>query len=177
MATGRQSAALVVWVISALAAGGVLAETASRTIFQRGAWDVQIVDFEDGTQSCVANVYLDGDSFSLWADSNAMVRLQFFSEAWEFGEGTTANLEVEIDRRSPWTMTNAELYLQSVLFDIPDSDQGVAFLTEVMQGRTLYLRNESGEHVQAYPLAGSSASIQTLIDCVGQIGRPSNPFN
>jgi hypothetical protein len=160
-----------------LLTGAALAESESKVIFQRGAWDVQVVSFDDGSQSCVANVYQGGDSFSLWAGSDQLVKLQFYSDVWDFGEGDTANLEVEIDRRSPWTMTNAELYLQSVLFDIPDSDAGVRFLTEVMNGRTLYLRNESGEGVQSYSLSGSSASIQTLIDCVEALNRPTNPFN
>ncbi len=160
-----------------LVTGAALAESQSEVIFQRGAWDVQVVSFDDGSQSCVANVYQGGDSFSLWAGADALVKLQFYSEVWDFGEGDTANLEVEVDRRSPWTMTNAELYLQSVLFNIPDGDAGVRFLTEVMNGRTLYLRNESGEGVQSYSLSGSSASIQTLIDCVDGLNRPTNPFN
>ncbi len=158
-------------------AGAGRAEDTAATIFQRGAWDVQVVDFGNGARSCVANVYLGDDSFSVWADQAQAIKLQFYSKIWDFGEGTTANLEVEIDQRGPWTMSNAELYLQSVLFDIPGSDDGVRFLREVMRGRTLYLRNESGQHVQAYTLSGSSASIQTLIDCMGQIGRSANPFN
>jgi hypothetical protein len=158
-------------------AAAAQAETQSEVIFQRGAWDVQVVSFDDGTQSCVANTYQGGDSFSVWGDADDLIKLQFYSEAWDFGEGDTANLEVEIDRRSPWTMTNAELYLQSVLFNIPDSDAGVRFLTEVMNGRTLFLRNESGEGVQSFALSGSSASIQSLIDCVDALGRPANPFN
>ncbi len=152
------------------------AESQSQTIFQQGGWDVQVVSFDDGTQTCVANVYVGTDSFSVWADQGGALKLQFHSQAWDFGEGDTANLEVEVDRRSPWSMTNAELYQQSVLFDIPDSAEGVRLLREVMNGRTLFLRNESGEAVQDYPLSGSSASIQTLIDCVGQIGRSTNPF-
>jgi hypothetical protein len=47
-----------------------------------------------------------------------------------------------------------------------------------MRGNTLYLRNESGQHVQSYTLSGSSASIGALIDCVDVIEQPSgNPFN
>jgi hypothetical protein len=160
----------------AVVAGGMMAAAAhaeqqSQTIFQRGAWDVQVISFDDGTQSCVTNVYVGNDSFSIWANADSAIRLQFYSDAWDFGEGDTANLEVEVDRKSPWSMSNAELYKQSVLFDIPDSNEGVRLLREVMNGRTLFLRNESGEAVQDYPLSGSSASIQTLIDCVDQIGK------
>ena len=45
--------------------GAARAESQSEVIFQRGAWDVQVVSFDDGSQSCVANVYQGGDSFSL----------------------------------------------------------------------------------------------------------------
>jgi hypothetical protein len=176
MSAGRMLPNLVL-AIGMIVATGAQAESQTETIFQRGAWDVQVVSFDDGTRSCVANVYVGSDSFSIWADQDAALKLQFYSQAWDFGESDTANLEVEVDRRSPWSMTNAELYKQSVLFDIPDSTEGVRLLREVMNGRTLFLRNESGEAVQDYPLSGSSASIQTLIDCVGQIGQSSNPFN
>lgn len=155
----------------------VVAETQSEVVFSLRAWEVRAVWFDDGTSSCVAQVSDGSDSFSIWGNPDKSIRLQFYSDAWDFGEGDTADLEVEIDRRGEWSLTNAELYLQSVLFDIPDSDDGVAFLTEVMRGNALYLRNDEGEDVVSYTLSGSSASVQALIDCVDGLGRSSNPFN
>jgi hypothetical protein len=154
-----------------------IAEATSETLFRRGAWEVRFVQFDDGTVSCLAQVTDGADSFSIWADPESAVRLQFYSDAWDFGEGQTANLVVQIDRRAPWTLTNAELYLQSVLFDIPSGDDGTQFLTEVMRGNNLSLKAEDGDHVQSYSLSGSSASISALIDCVDALSRPSNPFN
>ncbi|MCX7889378.1 MAG: hypothetical protein N2422_06555 [Rhodobacteraceae bacterium] len=168
---------LVAAALAALLAPGTAGAQQSEVVFSYKAWEVRVVQFDDGSLSCVAQVSHGSDSFSVWADSNEAVRLQFYSEAWDFGEGSTADLEVQIDRRGPWTMTNAELYLQSVLFDMPDTNDGVRFLTEVMQGNVMRLRNDSGQDVMAYSLAGSSASINALIQCVDGLNRSSNPFN
>ena len=154
-----------------------VAEAQSEVIYSLRAWEVRAVTFDDGTASCVAQVSDGSDSFSVWGNGDKSIRLQFYSDAWDFGEGDTADLEVEIDRRGEWNLTNAELYLQSVLFDIPDSNDGVSFLTEVMQGNSLHLRNDDGEDVVSYSLSGSSASIRALVDCMDQLGRSSNPFN
>ena len=83
----------------------------------------------------------------------------------EFGEGDTADLEIQIGKRSPWSLTNAELYKNSILFNLPDSDAGVNFLVEVAQGNRLYLRTAQGEPVMDYSLAGSRASMDALIAC------------
>lgn len=174
MGYGYQALALAVMAMTGAASG----ETQSETVFQRGAWEVQAVAFDDGTTSCVAQVTDPTDSFSIWADKDSTVKLQFYSESWDFGEGTSADLEVQIDRRAPWNMTNAELYKQSVLFTLPVGDESTNFVLEVMRGKRLYLRNDSGDDVIDYTLAGSSASIQALIDCVGALGGGSkNPFN
>ena len=169
----------VLAVALGLACGGAAppaADTQSEVIYQNRAWEVRAVSFDDGSASCVAQVSDGADSFSIWAGTDGAIRLQFYSDAWDFGEGNSADLEVEIDRRGPWSLTNAELYLQSVLFDIPDNDDGLRFVTEVMRGRMLYLRNDEGEDVVSYSLAGSSASVQAMIDCVDTLGRSSNPF-
>ena len=86
-------------------------------------------------------------------------------------------MEVEIDRRSPWTLTGADLLQNSVLFDLPDENAAVDFVVEVAKGSTLYLRTESGEDIRNYSLSGSSASIQYLVDCGNAIAGDTNPFN
>lgn len=162
-----------------LAATAASAEPQYETIYQRKAWEVQVVGFDDGSFSCLAQVSEGDESFTVWADADSLVKLQFYSNEWDFGEGDTADLEVEVDRRSPWTLNAAELYLQSVLFTLPDSDIGTKFLLEVVKGSTLYLRDADGNDVRSYTLAGSSASIQALVECVDGIssGDPdTNPF-
>jgi hypothetical protein len=166
-------------VILALAAGAAMAETRSTTLYQYKHWEVEYVQFDDGTVACLAEVDAGTDSFTVWLYQDASFRLQFYSTDWEFGDaGDTADLQIRIDRRSPCDLTNADLYRNSVLFNLPDNDTGVRFLVEVAQGSTLYLNTASGEGVKYYSLAGSNASMRAMLECGDSItGSSSNPFN
>jgi hypothetical protein len=151
----------------------------SEVLFSYKHWEVSVVGWDDGSVGCVAEVKAPGESFSIWTFPDGAVQLQFYSTAWQFGEGQTADLGVQIDRRAPWSLTGAELYQNSVLFYLPDSNAGVNFISEVARGNRLYLRSDDGSDVQNYSLSGSSASIGALVDCGDVITRrtPGNPFN
>lgn len=164
--------------LASLAGGVVSAEPRSEMLFQHEHWEVEVVTFDDGSLACLAEVDATTDSFTLWLYPDGTVQLQFYSTGWEFGEGDTADLEVQIGRRAPWNLTNAELYKNSILFNLPNSDAGVNFLVEVARGSRLYLRSAGGEPVKDYSLAGSSASMEALIQCGAAIAAPdSNPFD
>lgn len=157
-------------------AGSAGAQT-SETVFSHKHWEVQVVGWEDGSVACVAQVTAPGETFPVWTYPDGGVQLQFYSTAWEFGEGETADLQVQIDSRAPWNLTGAELYKNSVLFFLPDSSSGVDFIVEVARGNRLYLRSDDGSDVQNYSLSGSRASIDALVECGNAIGRAPNPFN
>lgn len=160
-------------------AQAAVAETESTMLYSYKHWEVEYVAFDDGSVACLAEVDANTDSFTLWVYPDTSVRLQFYSTSWDFGDtGDTANLGVQIDRRPDWTLNNADLYLNSVLFNLPNDDSGVDFLMEVAQGNRLYLRTDTGEDVKDYSLQGSKASMNALIDCGNQIsGGSVNPFN
>ncbi|MFN4203591.1 MAG: hypothetical protein ACK4GM_11095 [Tabrizicola sp.] len=162
----------------ALSCGAGVAQE-SEVLFTHKHWQVSIVGWDDGSVGCVAEVTAPGESFSVWTFPNGAVQLQFYSTSWEFGEGQTADLGVQIDRRAPWSLTGAELFKNSVLFYLPDTKAGVNFITEVARGNRLYLRSADGSDVQNYSLAGSSASISALVECGNAITQktPGNPFN
>lgn len=168
-----------VCVAGLFAALPVQAAPQSERILTHKNWMVEIVGFDDGTISCVAQVADGKNTFSVWADPWNPVKLQFYSAGWNFTEGGAADLQVQVDRRAPWSLTNAELYQNSVLFNLPGDDAATRFLMEVVEGRTLHLGNDSGSHVQSYSLAGSSASINALIECVKVLEQENdgNPFN
>jgi hypothetical protein len=156
----------------------VFAEAQSETLFTHKNWEVEIWGFDDGSMACLAEVEAPGDSFTIWTYADSSIQLQFYSNQWDFGEGETADLQVEIDRRGSWNMTGAELYKQSVLFNLPDSNDAVRFLVEVAQGTKLHLSSADGEEVMWYSLAGSRASMDALIACGDVItGGGKNPFN
>ncbi|WP_135449255.1 MULTISPECIES: DUF1176 domain-containing protein [Tabrizicola] len=159
--------------------GGAASAQQSEVLFSHKHWQVEIVGWDDGSLGCVAQVSAPGESFSIWTFPDGSVQLQFYSTAWQFGEGDRADLQVQIDRRAPWNLTNAELYKNSVLFFLPDDKAGVDFIVEVARGNRLYLRTAAGSDVQNYSLAGSRASIDALVECGNVIQRqtPGNPFN
>ncbi|MBC7478311.1 MAG: hypothetical protein H7317_09495 [Pseudorhodobacter sp.] len=170
-----------IWHIGAIsllacAASPVWADK-SDVLYQHKSWMVEGVTFDDGTYACLAEVTDPGESFSIWTFPDESVELQFYSEDWDFGESDTADMEVEVDRRSPWSMTGASLTGHSVLFTLPNNDQSGNFVIEVARGSTLHLRTANGDAVRDYTLAGSSASIKVLVDCMNSISGDSNPFN
>jgi hypothetical protein len=156
-----------------------LASPQSEVLFSHKHWEVELVAWDDGGLGCVAEVSAPGESFSIWTFQDESVQLQFYSTAWSFGEGSTADLVVQIDRKPSWNLTGAELYQNSVLFTLPNSDAGVEFLTEIARGNRLYLRDDKGGAVQDYSLSGSSASIDALVECGNVITQKNsnNPFN
>ncbi len=160
------------------AAGPADAEPRSETLYSHKHWEVEAVQFDDGTIACLAEVDAQSDSFSVWYYQDDSFRLQFYSLDWEFGEsGQTADLQLRIDRRAPWSLTAADLYKNSVLFNLPDSDTAIRFLMEVANGNTLYLNAANGDGVKSYSLAGSRASMEALVDCGEALtSRPGNPF-
>lgn len=147
----------------------------SRVLFQQKHWRVELVAWDDGSSGCMASVGPSNENFSIWTFQDQSVKLQFYSSNWDFGEGQYADLQVQVDRIAPWSLTDAELYKNSVLFNLPDSDDAVKFLLEIARGNRLYLRNNDGGAVQDYSLAGSKASMQALIDCGNSI-TTGNPF-
>lgn len=152
-------------LVLALSTGAAFAEVQSEMLYQHKHWEVEVVGFDDGTFACLAEVDATTDSFTVWLYPDYSLKLQFYSTSWEFGEGDTADLQVRIGKRSPWSLTGAELYKNSILFNLPASDQGVNFLVEVAEGSRLYLNTASGEPVKDYSLSGSKASMDALISC------------
>ncbi len=150
----------------------------SEVLFSHKHWQVELVAWNDGGLGCRATVGDNNENFAIWTFQDSSVELQFYSRAWDFGEGDTADLQVQIDKKAPWNLTKAELRLNSVLFFLPDSDAGVEFIVEVAKGNRLYLRSNDGGDVQNYSLSGSGASIDALIECGKVITQqnPDNPF-
>lgn len=166
-------------VAALLTVAGSAEAQESEVLFAHKHWQVSVVGWDDGSIGCVAEVTAPGESFSIWTFPDGAVQLQFYSSAWEFGEGQTADLGVQIDRRAPWSLTGAELYQNSVLFYLPGDQAGTNFISEVARGNRLYLRDDDGTDVQNYSLSGSSASIGALVECGEVITKrtPGNPFN
>ena len=84
-----------------VAFAGVADAQQSEILFSHKHWEVSVVGWDDGSVGCVAEVKAPGESFSVWTFPDGTVQLQFYSTSWSFGEGQTADLGVQIDRRAP----------------------------------------------------------------------------
>ena len=168
-------AAFAALAVAALAVPALADRT--DVLYSYKSWKVEGVTFDDGTYACLAEVSDPGESFSIWTFPDQTIRLQFYSTDWSFTDGDNADLQVEIDRRGAWTLNSANLTQNSVLFDLPDQKESVNFVVEVAAGSTLHLRSGDGTPVKDYSLAGSAASISSLVDCGTAISGNSNPFH
>ena len=151
----------------------------SEVLYRRKAWEVSIVQFDDGSYACLAQVGESGKSFAVWADASNNASLQFYDQSWSF-DNSTADVVLKIDRRADWALNDADLNQNSVFFTLPDEDSSYRFLREVMRGNVLNLLSSSGNLIQRYSLAGSSASIVKLTECVDLLkglDNDGNPFN
>ncbi|MDA0223869.1 MAG: hypothetical protein O3A08_09650 [Proteobacteria bacterium] len=113
----------------------------------------------------MAEVGDNNSSFLIWAYNNDNARLQFYNTSWHF-DNETANIALRIDRWAKWTLTNAQLNQNSVFFNLSDEATSLKFLREVMRGNVLNLLTSNGSLIERYSLAGSSASILALSECV-----------
>ncbi len=137
-------------------------------------WYVQVVAFDDGSLACEATVQGDTESFSIWTYPDQTVELQFYLESKWFGEDESYNdIEVEIDRRGAWELTDAVFYKNSIFFTLPSDnwDAAMDLVGEVARGNRLYLRNNVGADQAWFSLSGSSRSIGVLADCQDLLGQ------
>lgn len=170
-------AATIGWVGTATADHG----PESEVLFRHKKWEVAVVALGDDSVECNAAVQSGDSNFSIWANSNEVVQLQFYSQAWQFTD-EKADIKVEVDRRGVWDLSNASLQEQSVFFTLNDSKASTRLLREIMAGNRLKLGNSDGDLIYTYSLSGSHASILKLIECVRLLqeyeGRTNtNPFN
>lgn len=135
-------------------------------LFSETNWRVERVTFEDGEVSCVAEVtnHDKSESLSLWKFEDRY-QLQFYSEKWSFGEGRVADVSLKIDDNGVWNMTNAELYLNSVLFKLPADANGNNFMAELKNGKLAVLTSGGDVGYRNYSLLGAAGAVPYLENC------------
>ncbi|WP_421703437.1 hypothetical protein [Aliiroseovarius sp.] len=132
------------------------------------AWTVHVVTFADNSLACRARVSEPGASFAIWADGYSAVTLEFLRSNWDFYEGRE-DIIVQIDRRASWDLTDADLSGNQILFQLPGGNASDRFLGEIVRGNQVKLFSNSGDFVESWSLAGSSASIDKLIECTRRL--------
>ena len=161
--------------LSVLLASGFVSPAAfghstDKVLFTSKDWQVRAVYWDDGTSACVAEVAYTNDTFSVWTDKTHPIRLQFFSNQWQFGEADSyVDLQLQIDDHQGWNLHHADRYKNSILFDLPEGDTGTQFLHEVANGSTLRLLNNNGQEMESYSLSGANSSIDALVNCISSL--------
>lgn len=138
----------------------------SRVLYQRKSWEVRVATMDDGGLICLARVRpSNGTTFAIYANGVDPVRLQFYATSWQFSGGS-ADVVARVDGRPRWNLNNAQLYKNSVFFNLPDSSASTRFLREIQAGNVLRLYTRGGRRMASWTLAGSRASINALVKCV-----------
>jgi hypothetical protein len=140
--------------------------TKSDLLFSERAWEVRRVVEDGGQPFCMAQAWTGGDSLSLLAADPKLLRMQVFSDRWDFGKGRAAETFMRVDNNRPWTLGQPVLNRQSLLFDFPPTPGGVAMLTQMMAGREVALLDTKGAAIRSFPLAGSAGAVKALAACV-----------
>lgn len=153
------------FLASALTAG---AQGYEDYYYSHKAWTVHVVTFADNTLACRARVSEPGASFAIWANGYSAVTLEFIRNNWDFYEARE-DIIVQVDRRASWDLTDADLSGNQILFQLPGGNASDRFLGEIVRGNQVKLFSNSGDFVEGWSLAGSSASIQKLIECTRRL--------
>jgi hypothetical protein len=158
--------ARILLLISILWTRPANADPKTETLFKQLNWETSRVTFDDGDVACLAEVanHDSSESMSLWRFRDTL-RLQFYSEAWSFGEGEQADIDLKIDDLASWQMTNAELYKNSVLFDLPADENGDKLTMELRSGKTAVVTGDSAIGYRNYSLLGAVEAIPYLEGC------------
>lgn len=140
----------------------------SERLFTYKHWYVEVVRFDDGSLACEATVQGDGASFSIWAYPDGGVELQFFiKDIWYGTTESFDDISLVIDRREPWSVSDARFFKNSILVSLPtrNRDVSLALLREIKNGAKIYVYNRFDEGMAWYSLSGSSASLTKLAEC------------
>ena len=138
----------------------------SRLLGRFAAWEVRQVQRPGVPPVCMARSGGDARFVALYAPAPDRLRMQFYAEAWDFGEGGRVALSLRVDGGAPWAFGDARAFRQSVTFDLPQTKAGSAFLRAIMGGGTLRVADGQGRQVGRYGLGGSAAAVVALADCV-----------
>ncbi len=137
----------------------------SESVYRHKQWEVIMASFDDGSISCIARVNKPDSAFAIWGHQRNPIQIQFWDRDWNF---TPANEDiiVQIDRRPRWDLGNAELTGKNVWFTLPAGDAPIRFLREIKQGNSVVLMSATGKRIDSWSLAGSSAAMSVLADCI-----------
>jgi len=143
------------------------AETRSETVFSKLNWVSKRVEFDSGAIGCVADGASTDNSVyvSLWRFKDKY-NLQFYSESWDFGEGNSADITIQIDSKPVWNLVNSDLHKNSIIFYLPTENKNSnVFISEIKGGTNLVLNGDGLIGNRIFALNGASDAIRYIELC------------
>ena len=162
--------AACVLAISTALPGWAASLVSSETIYRHKQWEVIMAAYDDNTISCIARVEKPGSAFAIWGHQSNPIQIQFWNENWSFTPGRE-DIAVRVDRRARWDLSNAELTGKNVWFTLPAGDSTLKFLREIQNGNNVALLSFNGKQIDVWSLAGSSATMSVLADCIDALRK------
>ena len=137
----------------------------SKSIYRNKKWEVVMAAYDNNTVSCIARVEKPGSAFAIWGHRNSPLQIQFWNNGWNFTPDRE-DIIVQVDRRPRWDLNNAELEGKNIWFTLPAGKSSGRFLREIRRGNNVTLKTAAGTRVDTWSLAGSSATMNILADCI-----------
>ena len=161
-------------VAAALAAGPAAAQETEHWGTARG-WDVR-VDSTLGNGCFILAGFEDGTVFRLGFDrTDDSAYMMVGNDDWgSIGEGKDYELEIRMDRASPWSAPATGVRIDGSPFLYIPLDEA-DFVEEFMRKHTLAIDHD-GDEVVRLSLEGSSAAIVEMVECQDKVDRGVDPF-
>ncbi|WP_139215032.1 hypothetical protein [Palleronia marisminoris] len=167
-------------VLSLLCLSFPLAANAERTtIFSKGSWVVEYVSSDDVTWCEATTTNQQNQTFDLTAFASGDFTIYVWDANWDI-ESRPVSFIIDIDY-SRWNMDGTASG-KSVSVTPSDATKTVDFLSDLKRGRAVALYNDDEFRLATFSLSGSSAAIDSLMDCwektspLDTPASPSDPF-
>ncbi len=164
-------------------AAGLLAATPAlsdgisewETVFEQGAWRLDVNIWDDGSLSCETRAISDeGTLFSVesWPDGTFSITL--YNENWQFPEeAVDETFVVRIDNSDPWDIS-AEKYSSSVTSWLDRTEPATQrFLTAFYSGSNMLIESVKGTAIARFALSGTGPTMDEHSKCEDRIGTAS----
>ncbi|WP_394155834.1 hypothetical protein [Loktanella salsilacus] len=135
------------------------------------AWTVKLQRFSNGYVACTAETWnRNGDLFQLANFKEQGLAVNIYLDDRNY-RGATIPVDMVIDvDYSRWTFLDTNITDKNFIFWFPNNSRTDRFAYEVMEGNAVALKTSNGGQTMAsWSLAGSSAAIRKLSECVTQI--------
>lgn len=139
-----------------------------QVLFSKDAWQVEVThDTSDGQLWCsAATTNRQGQSFDVTAYDDGGISLFVFDHDWSISPRDVRFL-IDVDRER-WVLDGRGDGI-AISLSMREKEESIRFLSEIMEGNSVVVRNADKHHLGSFSLSGSYAAITKLFECWGRI--------